>query len=217
MTADVEQNRITFSYTLIDEYNFYGFSTAYDSGTVTISLRNPQKLSESTDQPLSGKTIILDAGHGGTDPGAIGPLGLYESEALAGGEAAMNEKDLNLAIILRAKEKVEALGAEVILTRESDTTVDIYKRLELYNNTCPDLAISVHQNSMAYNTDITKIRGFIGLYWADSGKLLTSSPFFLRCICPAASGREPTQQRLALVRNRKFPASSDRNWFHHVR
>lgn len=207
MTADVEQNRITFSYTLIDEYNFYGFSTAYDSGTVTISLRNPQKLSESTDQPLSGKTIILDAGHGGTDPGAIGPLGLYESEALAGGEAAMNEKDLNLAIILRAKEKVEALGAEVILTRESDTTVDIYKRLELYNNTCPDLAISVHQNSMAYNTDITKIRGFIGLYWADSGKLLTSSLSSSVASALRRLEREPTQQRLALVRNRKFPAS----------
>lgn len=207
VTENTEQNKISFAYTLIDENNFYGFSTAYDSGTVTVTLRNPQKLSGDAGKPLAGKTIILDAGHGGTDPGAIGPLGLYENDALAAGEKAVNEKDLNLAIILRAKEKTEALGADVILTRETDTTVDIYKRLELYNDICPDLAVSVHQNSMAYQSDITKIRGFIGLYWADSGKLLTSS--LSSSVAPALRRleREPTKQRLALVRNRKFPAS----------
>ena len=70
-----------------------------------------------TDKPLTGKTIVLDAGHGGRNPGALGPLGNTEG--------AMNESDFNLEIVMAAKEKLEELGADIVLTRDRETEIDV--------------------------------------------------------------------------------------------
>ena len=56
--------------------------------------------------PLAGKVIVLDAGHGGLDPGTT-----YKN---------IYEKDINLAIVLHLKKHLEKYGAYVILTRDSD-------------------------------------------------------------------------------------------------
>src|SRR5690606_31164889 len=57
--------------------------------------------------PLSGKTIVIDAGHGGVDGGAVSKQGLIE-------------KDLNLAIALQLRDYLQQSGAVVVLTREGD-------------------------------------------------------------------------------------------------
>ena len=67
--------------------------------------------------PVTNKTIILDAGHGGIDPGAITK------------DKDTKEKDVNLAITLKIRELLEASGALVILTREED--VVYIKKLEI--------------------------------------------------------------------------------------
>jgi len=188
------ENSINICLKLKDTYNFYGYEFYYEGGYLIASFRNPQRLADDA-LPLAGKTIIVDAGHGGTDVGALSPIVGY------------SEKDVNLAITLLLSEKLRQLGAEVLETRTDDSTVDIYSRLDYLKAIEPDLCISVHQNSMAYSTDITKIRGLLGLYFSDAGKLLTSS------ISSAASDslnrfeRSPATQRLAMVRNRKFPST----------
>ena len=62
---------------------------------------------ESMDQVRENKVIVLDAGHGGSDPGKIGI-----NKAL--------EKDVNLSIVLKLKEELEKKGYQVVLTRDTD-------------------------------------------------------------------------------------------------
>lgn len=94
-------------------------------------------------QPLAGKKIMVDAGHGGSDAGAIGP---------AGGR----EADVNLAVSTSLKGKLEALGAEVRMTRTTDSNVaypgasqreELEARVALANSWPAEVFVSVHSNS----------------------------------------------------------------------
>jgi len=100
-------------------------------------------------QPLGSITIILDPGHGGTDPGAIGPLGW-----------AYAEKDINLSLAHKLQSELESLGARVYLTRDSDINLSLDDRLSMSRLMLPDLFISLHANSMPDNVDISKVDGF---------------------------------------------------------
>lgn len=80
------------------------------------------------------KLIVLDAGHGGNDPGAIGPNGT-------------REKNINLDIVLRLAEILRRQGVEVLLTRSDDTYVDLYERTALANRAGAALFVSVHCNA----------------------------------------------------------------------
>lgn len=106
-------------------------------------------VSGSETTPLSGITIMLDPGHGGTESGALGPLGLSYAE-----------KDINLQLSLKLKANLEALGANVLITRSTDKTVSLAERLRMSWNAKPDMFISVHSNAMEDNVDISKIEGF---------------------------------------------------------
>lgn len=93
-------------------------------------------------------TVVVDAGHGGVDPGKVGVNGELE-------------KDINLQIALKLKEVLENnkdLHIKVILTRDSDMghytdgdkkkkNADMKKRCEIVNNANADLLVSIHQNS----------------------------------------------------------------------
>lgn len=90
--------------------------------------------------PISGKVIILDPGHGGWDPGKTGING-------------ENEKDINLKIALRIKDYLEQGGAEVYMTRETDTALSQTKSGDMKERISPakkgeaDVFISIHQNA----------------------------------------------------------------------
>ncbi|HOK42805.1 MAG TPA: N-acetylmuramoyl-L-alanine amidase, partial [Thermoclostridium caenicola] len=109
--------------------------------------RKPQSKDQSL--PLKGLSIMLDPGHGGTETGAIGPLGLRYAE-----------KDINLNLAKKLAAELEALGARVYLTREDDRTVSLEDRLAMSKMMLPDLFVSLHANSMADNVDISKVDGF---------------------------------------------------------
>ena len=81
------------------------------------------------------KIIVVDAGHGGKDPGAVGPRGT-------------REKDINLSIALQL-EKVfkKDKNYKVILTRDDDTFVELVERANIANQNKADLFISVHCNA----------------------------------------------------------------------
>lgn len=79
--------------------------------------------------------IVIDPGHGGKDPGAIGPSGLYE-------------KDVNLQVSKLLKKFLEdRLGVEVIMTREDDSFVPLAERARIANESSADLFISIHCNA----------------------------------------------------------------------
>lgn len=89
--------------------------------------------------------VVLDAGHGGNDPGKIGV-----DDSL--------EKDLNLIIAQKVQKVLEQQDVEVVMTRESDKGLyeeqtsnkkvqDMKNRCTLINETQPDCVVSIHQNS----------------------------------------------------------------------
>ncbi|MBO7611408.1 MAG: N-acetylmuramoyl-L-alanine amidase [Elusimicrobia bacterium] len=81
------------------------------------------------------KVIVLDAGHGGHDPGAIGPHGT-------------KEKDINLAIVLQLERIFKKdRNYKVILTRKDDTFIPLVERANIANKNKADLFISVHCNA----------------------------------------------------------------------
>lgn len=93
----------------------------------------------------SSKTILVDAGHGGADPGMIGVGGL-------------EEKGINLQIAMKLREILEKKGFTVIMTREEDKGLydeesrnqkaqDMQRRIEMVKDCKPVLCISIHQNS----------------------------------------------------------------------
>lgn len=87
------------------------------------------------DISLSMKTVVLDPGHGGHDPGAVGPRGLYE-------------KDVALDIALKLKKilsKKENL--KVYLTRGKDIFIPLVERTAFANSKHADLFISIHANA----------------------------------------------------------------------
>jgi N-acetylmuramoyl-L-alanine amidase len=80
------------------------------------------------------KKIIIDAGHGGNDPGAIGRTGL-------------KEKEVTLDIAKMLKNLLEAQGLEVMLTRSTDRFVELSERVTMTNNSKADLFVSIHANA----------------------------------------------------------------------
>ena len=89
--------------------------------------------------------IVIDAGHGGFYPGKIGV-----NQA--------KEKDINLIIAKKVKEKIEKRNIKVVMTRDKDTTLaedndvnkkvqDMKARVQTINKTAPALVVSIHQNS----------------------------------------------------------------------
>ena len=84
---------------------------------------------------LSARTIVIDAGHGGHDPGSSGRNGLQE-------------KDLVLDVALRLQKLIRAeLGAEVIMTRATDVFIPLEERTAIANSRGADLFLSIHANS----------------------------------------------------------------------
>jgi N-acetylmuramoyl-L-alanine amidase len=80
------------------------------------------------------KKIVIDAGHGGRDPGAIGRTGL-------------KEKDVNLDIAKRLGNILKEQGVEIIFTRKGDNFISLTERAETANMSGADLFISIHSNS----------------------------------------------------------------------
>lgn len=80
--------------------------------------------------------VVLDAGHGGFEPGAVGPNGIAE-------------KDLNLAVALKARDLLKAAGANVVLTRNADYQITTKARGEIAAAVEPALFISIHHNGGA--------------------------------------------------------------------
>ncbi len=106
--------------------------------------------------------ILVDAGHGGADPGMVGVGGL-------------EEKDLNLAIAQKLKADLENRGYRVVMTRETDAGLyeenagnkkrqDMEKRIAVIEKEKPALTVSIHQNSYSD----AAVKGPQVFYYADS-------------------------------------------------
>lgn len=85
-------------------------------------------------EPLFGKILVIDPGHGGEDEG-------YKGDKLG-----LLEKDIVLKISLELKKQLTNLGAEVYMTRERDENILVTERIEVANRIRPDFFVSIHMD-----------------------------------------------------------------------
>jgi N-acetylmuramoyl-L-alanine amidase len=92
---------------------------------------NPNPVDPSN--PLKGNIIVVDAGHGDTDPGASG--------------FGMKEKDITLIAAKHLRDYLKAAGATVVMTRETDIFHELEKRVSIANMSGGQVFVSIHTNS----------------------------------------------------------------------
>ncbi len=135
---------------------FYGWDCYYNSaGQLVFEFLHSKKATATDANPygadLSGIKVLVDAGHGGFDPGALGIGGAKESER-------------NLSLAFKIKAELEKCGAQVVMSRTSDVALRSDNRVAFFRNTKPDFCVSIHHDS----STSSKVNGF-GSYY--------SSPF----------------------------------------
>ncbi|CAN5570527.1 hypothetical protein BH10CYA1_BH10CYA1_21350 [soil metagenome] len=122
---------------------------AEDGTVLTLKIFNqaPTVITKSNPNlPLEGVSLVLDAGHGGSEPGAIR------------GDA--REKDMTLGIINQLKKRLEANGAFITMTRSDDTFVSLEDRVKITNLVMPKAFVSVHINALESTNDIKGVETY---------------------------------------------------------
>ncbi|WP_028992433.1 N-acetylmuramoyl-L-alanine amidase CwlD [Thermoanaerobacter thermocopriae] len=149
--------------------------------------------------PIMNKVIVIDAGHGGHDPGKPGEYGKDEDE-------------LNLEIAQKLRELIEESGGIVVMTREDDTLLDsslskdLKNRVVKANEVAADVLISIHLNSFSQS----KYKGAQVFYQNNSekGKLLAEliQQELRNTLDPNNDRMAKSSNSYYLLRNAKMPA-----------
>jgi N-acetylmuramoyl-L-alanine amidase len=100
-------------------------------------------------QDLVGFRVAIDAGHGGTDPGAIGVNGLRES-------------DVNLRMALKLRTLLQEAGAEVFMSRTTDVRLTLDERIAVAHNNRADIFVSIHNNAHPLS-EVSGTKTFFGI------------------------------------------------------
>lgn len=106
--------------------------------------------------PAGQLVVVIDPGHGGHDPGAIGIGGL-------------REKDINIAVSRRVQQRLQERGITAIMTRTDDYFVDLDPRTVFANNAGADVFVSIHANSI--NLSRPDINGLETYYYSTGQRL----------------------------------------------
>lgn len=112
-----------------------------------VSKQLVEKDSTSTSTGIKHKTIIIDAGHGGRDVGAIGATGVFE-------------KDITYLTARELERELTMLGANVLLTRSEDEFISLSSRTSFSNIKDTDAFISIHYNSVPELPAVTGIESY---------------------------------------------------------
>jgi N-acetylmuramoyl-L-alanine amidase len=109
----------------------WGYRARWERTDLLLDIRRPPVIDPGA--PLRGRLIAVDPGH--PPGGATGPTGLREAEA-------------NLAVALELRHLLEDAGARVLLTRTTDSVVELWPRVQLAERAGADVLISIHNNAL---------------------------------------------------------------------
>lgn len=138
----------------LNHHQHWGHKIFYKDNVLIIQVKHqPKNLS------LNNLTIAVDAGHGGTNTGAVGPTGIAE-------------KMITLPIAIKLQKLLENEGAKVIMTRTTETFFDNKERILFYRDSTPDLLISIHLNA---STDPFRSSGTSTFYRYEGFKPLSNA------------------------------------------
>ena len=132
-------------------------STATPTGNQVATVPAATQTAPSPSSNQQRLTVVLDAGHGGIDPGAVGIGGLQEKRVV-------------MAITQHAAAALEAAGVAVVLTRQGDESVDLQPRVAIAEAAQGDLFVSIHAN--AVNMGRPDVNGVETYYYSERGAAL---------------------------------------------
>jgi len=154
---NVEDNTLTLNFPI---QKLMGYEAYYEGTKFVLKIRKPQQLN--TEKPLTDIIIAIDAGHGGSEFGAIGCCG-------------DKEKDINLAIAKKLQEELKKSGARVVMTRGDDIDVSLADRVKLARDKDAAILISLHANALPDGADPNKNRGTSVYYYHNQAKYLAEN------------------------------------------
>ena len=138
--------------------------------------------------------VVIDPGHGGPDPGAIGIRGLRETDVVL-------DVSLQVAALLRAR------GVDVRLTRTSEIDVDLPPRVSLANRTGATAFVSIHANALSMSRpDVNGIETF---FFSDprSGRLASYLQQQMMDVSPGTPNRGVRRGRFFVIRRTTMPSA----------
>jgi N-acetylmuramoyl-L-alanine amidase len=106
-------------------------------------------------------TVVIDAGHGGTDSGAVGVTGVYE-------------KNVNLPVALKVGALLKEAGVNVVYTRTTDVAATLQARCDAANNSGATYLVSLHSNAVDYGSSVSGVETLYDTTDPDSLKLATA-------------------------------------------
>ena len=186
MISQVEQGQtgdgVTLTLQLTNSADYWGYDVTYEENCGVLTLFSAPSRSETYGKPLSGVSVMLDPGHGGADPGALG----------VAGTTGPTEAQLNLAVAQAARYRLEQLGATVYMTRSDDSQVSLDERCLMAEEKRPDLFLSIHHNSAALTSDLSDAQRMEVYYFEE-----IAQPFaqYLMDELGSALGRNVTEPR----------------------
>ena len=113
------------------EQPVWGYRTRWDGTDLLLDIRRPPVIDAG--DPLRGRVIAVDPGH--PPGGAMGPTGLREADA-------------NLAVALELRRLLLGAGARVLMTRMTDSVVDLWPRVQLAEQAGAEVLVSIHNNAL---------------------------------------------------------------------
>lgn len=137
----------------------WGYLAYYDGNTFVIKIRKEPQIEKK--EPLKNLTFAIDAGHGGSDFGAVGPTGV-------------KEKDINLDISKKLQTLLEEAGAKVVMTRTDDSSVEIYDRPKKAQKEDSIILISIHANALPDGQDPYVKHGTSVFYYNNESEKLAN-------------------------------------------
>ena len=139
-------------------------------------------------------TIVLDAGHGGHDNGAMSPH-------------ALPEKDANLRLAKAVRDELVNRGYKVVMTREDDMFVELYDRPKVAHRANADLFVSIHHNAPGYATHPFEVRSQSVYAWNPLGeKLAKAINARMAAADPQLRNEGVLHANFAVTRNPEIPS-----------
>ena len=189
VTSDSDENNIvnnTYTKEFPINYDLIGYSGKYSGSDFIWKIRKQPQIN--LRHPLRGITVVVDAGHGGSEFGAIGCF-------------RDKEKDINLDIAQHLVNYLKHYGAKVILTRNDDSYLSLKGRVDIANDNDAQVFISIHANALPDGSDPNKRSGVGTYYYYDQSKNLAQTILNKMVLQLGLNDDKIHQASFAVIRN----------------
>ena len=140
-SADVFKLRVS-----LNQKQQWGHRVRFDGNMMILEIKRAPRIAAHPSSAVKGLTFVLDAGHGGSDLGAVGSTGLME-------------KDVNLNYTKKLAVLLKKAGADVQFTRVTDTTMTLRSRMDIARNADADIFCWLHNNSIGGSANPVAVKG----------------------------------------------------------